>query len=149
MTRPDSKTWGLQKFYHLFKAWHGQTVRLGVCRNTAILWGMWSAEIQPSLEADNRPHGSLARYVKLQVAHAPGMPGTCSPPLQVSDADMHHGTCVTHVPCCMPGSLTSGFLWSRWWGKRSRHSRRICYPQYTYLVRGPYIRCYEISICVG
>ena len=25
---------------------------------------------------------------------------------------MHHGTCVTHVPCCMPGSLTSGFFWS-------------------------------------
>ena len=31
---------------------------------------------------------------------------------------MHHGTCVTHVPCCIPGSLTSGFLWSRWRGKR-------------------------------
>ena len=25
----------------------------------------------------------------------------------------HHGTCVTHVPWCMPGSLTCGFLWSR------------------------------------
>ena len=23
------------------------------------------------------------------------------------------------VPWCMPGSLTSDFLWSRWWGKRS------------------------------
>ena len=32
-------------------------------------------------------------------------------------------TCITaHVPWCMPGSLTSGFLSSRWWGKRSRHS---------------------------
>ena len=27
---------------------------------------------------------------------------------------MHHGTCVTHVPWCKPGSLTNGFLWSRW-----------------------------------
>ena len=35
------------------------------------------------------------------------------------------GTCVTHVPWCMPASLTSGFLWSRWRGKRSRHSRRM------------------------
>ena len=26
----------------------------------------------------------------------------------VSDAGMHHGTCVTHVPWCMSGSLTSG-----------------------------------------
>ena len=54
---------------------------------------------------------------KIASAHAPGMPGTFSPPPRVSDPDMHHGTCVTHVPWCMPGSLTSGFLWSRWWGK--------------------------------
>ena len=26
----------------------------------------------------------------------------------VSDPGMHHGTCVTHVPCCMSGSLTRG-----------------------------------------
>ena len=53
------------------------------------------------------------------------MPWTFSLPSRVSYPDMHHGTCVTHVPWCMPGSLTSGFLWSRWQGKRSRHSRRI------------------------
>ena len=46
-----------------------------------------------------------------------------SPPPQISDPDMHHGMCVTHVPWCMPWSLTSGFLWNRWSGKRSRHSR--------------------------
>ena len=28
--------------------------------------------------------------------------------LLVSDLDMHHGTCVTHVPWCMSGSLTYG-----------------------------------------
>ena len=43
-------------------------------------------------------HGPLARYIKLRVAHAPGMPGTFSLPLQVSDPDMHHGTCVMLVP---------------------------------------------------
>ena len=57
---------------------------------------------------------------------------------------MHHGTCMTHVPWYMPGSLTSGFLssrwrgklsrqyflWSRWRGKRSRHSRRMRNPQF-------------------
>ena len=31
---------------------------------------------------------------------------------------------------CMPGSLTSGFLWSRWWGKLSRHSGRMCNPEF-------------------
>ena len=38
----------------------------------------------------------------------PGMPGTFSPPPRVSDSGMHHCACVTHVPWCMPGSLTSG-----------------------------------------
>ena len=54
---------------------------------------------------------------KIAGAHAPGMPGTFSPSPQVSDPDMHHGTCVTHVPWCMPGSLTIGFLWNRRRGK--------------------------------
>ena len=70
-------------------------------------------------------HGPVTRYPKLRVAHAPGNPGTLSPPPRLSDPDMHHGTCVTPVPWCMPSSLTGGFLWSRWRGKRSRHSRRM------------------------
>ena len=74
-------------------------------------------------------YGPLTRYAKLWVAHATGLPETFSPPPRVSDPDMHHGTCVTHVPWCMPGSLTSGFLWSRWRGKRTR--------DFAYLVRGP------------
>ena len=69
-----------------------------------------------------------------------GMPGTFSSPPRVSDPDTYHGTCMTHVPWCMPGSLTSGFLWSRSRGKRSRHSRRMRNPQFSvYLVRGPLI----------
>ena len=44
--------------------------------------------------------------------------------------DVYRGTCVTHVPRCMPGSLTSGFIWSRWRGKRSRHSRCMRNPQF-------------------
>ena len=70
-------------------------------------------------------HGPLARYAKLRVAHAPWMPGTFSLPPRVSDPDMHHGTCITHVPWCMPGSITSYFLKNGWRGKRSRHSRRM------------------------
>ena len=75
-------------------------------------------------------HGPLARYIKLRVAHAPGMPRTSSPPPRVSDPDMHHSTFVTHVPWCIPGSLNSGFLWCRWQGKRSRHFRRLRNPQF-------------------
>ena len=57
----------------------------------------------------------------MRVAQAPGMLGTFSLPPRVSDRDMHYGTCVTHVPWCMPGSLISGFRWR----KRSRHSQRM------------------------
>ena len=81
-----------------------------------------------SVKRTSTDHGPLTRYVILWVAHAPGMPGTFSPPPRFDDPDMHHDTCVTHVPWCMSGSLTSGFLWSRWRGKRSRHSRRMRNP---------------------
>ena len=74
-------------------------------------------------------HGPLARYVTMRVAHAPGLPGTFSPPPRVSDADMHHGTCGTHMLWCMLGSLTSSFRWSRCRGKCSRHSRLKRKPQ--------------------
>ena len=60
--------------------------------------------------------------------------------------DMHHGTCVTHVPWCMPGSLTIGFLWSRWRGKRSRHSRRMRNPQFYVSGQRPIQSSSRISI---
>ena len=68
-------------------------------------------------------NGPLTRYVKLRVAHAPGMPERFphnrlqTKPL-VSDPGMHHGTCVTravmHVGSANP----------RWRETRSRNSRR-------------------------
>ena len=70
-------------------------------------------------------HGTLTRYVNLRVAHALGMPGTIAPLPRFSDLDMHHGTCVTHVPSFLSGSLTSGFLW-----KRSRHSWHMPNPYF-------------------
>ena len=85
----------------------------------------------------SRANGPLARHIKLQVAHAPRMSETFSPPPRVSDPDMHHSTYVTYMSWCMPGSLPSDLLWSRWWGKRSRHSRHMRNPKFAYLVRGP------------
>ena len=52
----------------------------------------------------------------------------------VSDPDMPHGTCVTHVPWCMAGSLTSGD------GENVPGIPGACATRnFTYLVRGP---CY-------
>ena len=65
------------------------------------------------------------------------MPGMFSPPSLVSDPDVHHGACLTHVPWCMSGSLSSGFLWNRWRGKRSRHSRRMRNPQFCVFGKRP------------
>ena len=68
------------------------------------------------------------------VEHAPGMPGTLSLPMQVSEPDMHHGT---GVPLCMLGSVTSNFLWSRWQGKRSGIHGASSTRNFTCLARGP------------
>ena len=76
------------------------------------------------------------------------MPGTFSPPPWVSDPDMHHGTCVTHVPWCMSGSLTSGFLWSWLRGKRSRHSQRLCNPQFYVSGKRPMVVTEITKLCL-
>ena len=59
------------------------------------------------------------------------------PPSRISDPDMHHGTCVTHVPWYMPELLTSGFLWNWWRGKLSRHSQRMHNPQFCVSAKRP------------
>ena len=74
------------------------------------------------------------------------MPGTFSPSPQVSDTDMHHGTCVTHVPWCMPGSLTSGFFWKR---RRGKTSPACATCNFTYLLRGPWPELSIISWSVS
>ena len=74
-------------------------------------------------------NGPLARYVKLRVAHTPGILGTFPQSKRVSDPDMHHSTCMTHLPWRMLGSLTSGFIWSRRHGVRSQHFRCMRNPR--------------------
>ena len=73
----------------------------------------------------------------MRVARAPGMPGTFSSSPRGSDPDMHHGTCVTHVPWCMSGSLTSSFLWNRWRGNVPGIPGACATRNFTYLVGGP------------
>ena len=75
------------------------------------------------LEDVSSVHGPHARYVKLRVAHAPGMPGTFSPPPRVSDPEMHHDT--------------------------TRHSRRMRNPEFYVSDKTPmgaYMRVYSEKI---
>ena len=61
---------------------------------------MWRSNLPHLVKMAPNINGPLTRYVKVWVAHAPGMPGTFSPAtdfktkLLVSDPGMHHGTCV-------------------------------------------------------
>ena len=80
-------------------------------------------------------HGPLTRYVKLQVAHAPGMPGTSPPPPPPPIS--HDARAVMHV----------GIAYLRWRGKRSRHSRRMHTRNFAYLARGPLIKVMVCHIC--
>ena len=65
------------------------------CINNATSISPW--DMFTHLWPHRSGYGPLSRYVISRIAHAPGMPGTFSPPPWVSDPDMHHGTYVTHV----------------------------------------------------
>ena len=75
-------------------------------------------------------HVPLTRYVKLRVAHAPGIPGTFSPPLisketasyrsRHASRHVRHARAVVHV----------GIATLQWQGRRSRHSRRMRNPHF-------------------
>ena len=114
-------------FWHKNTCFFHEFITSAILNNDSLTFGQLASEtVSTSVQMH---HGPLARCVKFRVAHAPGVSGTFSAHPRVGDPDIHHGTCVTHVPRCMSGSLTSGFLWSQWLGKRSRHSRRMRNPQ--------------------
>ena len=102
-----------------------------------------------SFNVHKNTHEPPTRCVKLRVAHAPGMPGTFSPPptsrkSQVSDPGMHHGTCVTYVPWCMSGSL------NRCSGENVPGIPSACATRnFTYLVRGPLFWWSDIELVAG
>ena len=126
-----------------------QKIKTIACLEQITTWKMWISIVYfkriPVLDVLSissvtalRRIPPLDRYVKLRIAHAPGMSGTFSPPPRVSDPGMHHGTCVTHVPWCMPGSQTSGFLWRRWRGNVPGIPGACATRNFTYLARGPW-----------
>ena len=82
---------------------------------------------------DQDRHGPLTRYITLRVAHAPGMPGTFSPPPRISDPNMHYGTYATRA--LMPaGTANKPFPFNSVAGNfPGACATRNC----AYLVRGP------------
>ena len=87
--------------------------------------------LKPKYSLQTRPTSwASCQMSKIVGCACAGNSENVSPPQRVSNPDMHQGTCVTHVPWCMPGSLTNGFLSSRWQWKRSRYSRRMSNPSF-------------------
>ena len=75
-------------------------------------------------------NGPLTRYVKLRVAHAPGIPGTFSSPpsskVTASKRSLHASWHVRYARTMMHVGIAS----SRWRRKGSQHSRRMRNPQF-------------------
>ena len=154
-------TWAPDRYEHLHKIWRQLYFSIMTWKRTDgyVYWWLFTMELLVRSVRSGSVmegvllifscrylHGHLARYAKFRVAHAPGMPGTFSPSPRISDPDMRHGTCGTHVPWCVSGSLTSGLLWSLWWGKRSWHSQRMRNPQFYISAKWPIqISLHEIT----
>ena len=85
-------------------------------------------------------HGSLTKYGKLRVAHAPGMPGMFpTPPISNETTSLrsrHASRHVRHARAVMHVGITN----PRWRGKCSRHSRRMCNPQFCVSGKRPIVQ---------
>ena len=93
-------------------------------------------------------HGPLARYVKLRIAHAPGMPGTFSPATagqrsRYASRHVRHARAVMHV-----GIASQQFPLKSEAEKRSRHSRRMRNPQFCVSGKRSMIVCLDVTIVV-
>ena len=77
---------------------------------------------------------------KLPVAHAPGMPGTFSPPptskQTASYRSRHASRHVRHARAVMHVGIANPW----WWGKRPRHSRRMRNPQFCLSGKRPIVK---------
>ena len=121
-------------------------LKIGILRRLQkivyIIFQMLSTAIILKVKMKVKRNGPITRYVKLQFAHALGMPGMFFPPSTsrkplVSD----HGTCVTHVPGCMTGSLSRGG------GENFPGILSVCATRnFRYLVRSPWDEslCYQL-----
>ena len=128
----------LTQFWHVYmvisyqQIWTCQHIKSAQCANSSLYQAIF-------ITLTNR-NGPLTRYVDLRVAHAPGMPGTFSPPPTSKEtpskwsrhASRHvrHARAVMHVGIAKP----------RWRRKRSRHSRRMRNPQFYVSGKRPMIK---------
>ena len=94
------------------------------------IWKFQQKNVRNFVLALTHQYGPLIRYVQLRVTHAPGMPGAVSPPPAseeiASELPRHVSRHVRHARAVMHVGIVN----ARWWGKHSRHSRRMRNPQF-------------------
>ena len=91
-------------------------------------------------------HGPLARYVKLRVAHAPGMSRTFfTLPTSKETASKRSRHASRHVRDAR-AVMHVGIANPRWRGKRSRHSRRMHNPQFYVSGKRPMTQRYALYV---
>ena len=127
--------WGWREFLSFFKG-HSQSLCTALTAGKCLPFGLCKDNVSLG---SNEPHSC-----QTLVRHASGTPGTFSPPPTSkkpleSDPGMHHGTCVTHVPGCMSGWLTSG-------GRENVPGipGACATRNFTYLARGPWCRALQM-----
>ena len=86
-------------------------------------------------------NGPLIRYVKLRIAHAPGMPGRFSPPPTSKETTIQRSRHASRYGRYARAVMHVGIAKPRWWEKRSRHSRSMRNPQFYVSVKRPIGRC--------
>ena len=104
-TNLGNTTWKIQTTWSIFTLqWYYMS------RYTCLKSPLTRLLVESTFKLGTKKPWASYQIRKIAVCACTGNAGYVSPPPRVSDPDMHCGTCVTHVPWCMPGSLTLGFL---------------------------------------
>ena len=121
----DNVFYGFTSLFSVMHSWIANYLILklqNLQNHGAVIWAHLKIVMIFSL------HGPPIRYVKLRVAHAPGMPGRFSPPPTSEETAGQRSKRVSGHVCQARARMHAGIANPRWPWKRSRHSRRLCNP---------------------
>ena len=112
--------WVIHSSYTRSQFWEMELCTLNIWSRRDTNPAATGSTVSYRYDSFSASNGPLIKYVKLRFAHAPGMPGTFSPPLTTKETASWRSRAVMHV----------GIANSQWRGKRSRHSRSMRNPQF-------------------
>ena len=109
-----------------------------LCPMQRVIWRMIKYGCRRNLRyVTLHEHGPLTRYAKLRVGHAPGMPGTFSPPPTSNETTSYRSQHASRHVRRARAVMHVGIDNPRRRGKRSRCSRRMRNPQFCVFGKRP------------